>query len=275
MKEIEGNLENPCYYAIIPANVRYDKELTDKAKLLYGEITSLTNKSGVCWASNKYFSKLYNCDEKTITRNINLLCEKGYLKTEYEAETGALKKRYITVNINVISDLSQLESATDKNVCREGQKCPSTGDKNVRYNNTSINKRNNITKVILQRKEIFKAIISHLNEVTGSKYRANTQMTQTKINARLNEGYNLDDFIAVIDKKSEEWLGTDMERFLRPETLFGTKFEGYLNQKQSKKHNKKDIEAPVPDWLNKEISKGEASPEEIAEMEALLQEFRE
>lgn len=79
--------------------------------------------------------------------------------------------------------------------------------------------------------EISKTIIDYLNSKTSSKYRSNSKLTQSKINARLNEGYNLDDFIAVIDKKADEWIGTEFEKYLCPETLFGTKFEKYLNQK--------------------------------------------
>jgi len=74
-------------------------------------------------------------------------------------------------------------------------------------------------------------IIEYLNNKLGTKYRANSKSTQAKLNARLNEGYNLDDFIAVIDKKADEWIGTEFEKYLCPETLFGTKFEKYLNQK--------------------------------------------
>ncbi|MCI9434737.1 MAG: hypothetical protein HFI86_05665 [Bacilli bacterium] len=89
--------------------------------------------------------------------------------------------------------------------------------------------------------DIIEKIISYLNEKTNSKFKYTTKVTQQKINARLNEGYNLDDFIAVIDKKYDEWLGTEFEKYLCPETLFGTKFEKYLNQKYvSKKQQKKD-----------------------------------
>lgn len=90
--------------------------------------------------------------------------------------------------------------------------------------------------------EITKRVIEHLNKKTNSNFRPTTKTTQQKISARLNEGYNLDDFIAVIDKKCDEWIGTEFERYLCPETLFGTKFEKYLNQKTTdKKTQKKDI----------------------------------
>ena len=69
--------------------------------------------------------------------------------------------------------------------------------------------------------ETTKEIISYLNEVTKSKFKYSSKATQSKINARLNEGYILDDFIAVIDKKWVEWQNTDFEKYMCPETLFG------------------------------------------------------
>lgn len=75
----------------------------------------------------------------------------------------------------------------------------------------------------------YSEIIDILNEATGKSYRASTEKTRRLIHARWEEGFRLDDFRKVCESKSGEWLGTDMERYLRPETLFGTKFEGYLN----------------------------------------------
>ena len=68
----------------------------------------------------------------------------------------------------------------------------------------------------------------------GTRYSASNKKTQSLIKARLaeNKEYTVDDFKAVIDKKIKEWKGTEMEKYLRPETLFGTKFESYLNQKE-------------------------------------------
>ena len=75
-------------------------------------------------------------------------------------------------------------------------------------------------------------IISYLNEKTESMYKVSTKKTQSCIKARLTEGFTVDDFKTVIDKKCAEWIGDEkMEKYLRPETLFGTKFEGYLNAK--------------------------------------------
>lgn len=73
-------------------------------------------------------------------------------------------------------------------------------------------------------------IVTFLNSVTGSNYRSTTDKTRKLIAARLAEGFTLEDFKTVISKKAKEWQGTDMAQYLRPETLFGTKFEGYLNQ---------------------------------------------
>lgn len=81
----------------------------------------------------------------------------------------------------------------------------------------------------------YKEIINYLNEKTGSAYRASSKATQEHIRARYREGYTLEDFKTVILKKSEEWVGTEMQQYLRPETLFGTKFEGYLNAKATGK----------------------------------------
>lgn len=77
-----------------------------------------------------------------------------------------------------------------------------------------------------------KEIVDYLNQVCGTKYQSSSEKTKKLIRARLNEKFTVEDFKAVIDKKYFEWHDDPkMSQFLRPETLFGTKFEGYLNQK--------------------------------------------
>lgn len=76
----------------------------------------------------------------------------------------------------------------------------------------------------------FRTVIEYLNERSGKSYRYSGKATKRHIKARFEEGFSLEDFKRVIDWKVAEWLGTDMEKYLRPETLFGTKFESYLQE---------------------------------------------
>jgi len=73
-------------------------------------------------------------------------------------------------------------------------------------------------------------IIAYLNEKTGKRFTAKSRDTQGHISARLDEGFTVEDFKTVIDKKCKEWQGTDMEKYIRPETLFSRKFDRYLNE---------------------------------------------
>ena len=93
---------------------------------------------------------------------------------------------------------------------------------------------NNTTKRKEKDNNIYSLVIDYLNSKANTKFRASTKNTQSYINARVREGYKLEDFIIVIDTKCDDWLGTDWERYLRPATLFGTKFENYLNEANKK-----------------------------------------
>lgn len=79
---MQSNPPFRAYNALIPAPVRYDKKLTANAKLLYGELTSLCNQSGYCWATNDYFVELYGLSVATISRLISQLERCGYIRCE-------------------------------------------------------------------------------------------------------------------------------------------------------------------------------------------------
>lgn len=206
------------YYAIIPANVRYNKNLTDGAKLLYGEITALCNEKGYCWATNGYFSELYGVTKVTISRWIKSLIDHGYIKSElkYKRGTKEIDNRYI----QICNDPINKNDNTPIN-------------KNVKENNTKdLNNTSNNTLIP------YVEIVTYLNDVAGKNYRSTTQKTKDLIKARWNEGFRLDDFKKVIDTKNEEWKNNEkMNKFIRPETLFSPKFEGYLNQEVTTKPN--------------------------------------
>lgn len=121
--------DKPNYYAIIPANVRYDSNLKDKAKLLYGEITALSNKNGICFASNSYFAKLYNVTNTTISLLIKDLIDNGYIEREiiYKNGTKEIENRYLRILKE--GYLRNLKGGIQENL----------KDNNTSINNTSIN----------------------------------------------------------------------------------------------------------------------------------------
>lgn len=85
------------YYSVVPAEIKYNNELTERAKLIYGEISSLSNKIGYCFATNSYFAKLYKCTNRTIQNAISKLQEHGFIKVVIENRNQ--RKIYLTTNI--------------------------------------------------------------------------------------------------------------------------------------------------------------------------------
>ena len=228
------------YYAIIPANVRYDKEISANAKLLYGEITALCNAKGYCWATNQYFANLYSVSKKTVSRWISELADKGYINSYMQYKDGSREVDQRVVSINNTTD-KKVDTYTQKdrypipkNVNTPIPKNVHTPiPKNAEDNTTSINTTfNNNTLSCKQDRtdNITKEVIDRLNDRAGTNYKESTEKTKRLIHARLKEGFSLNDFNRVIDKKCREWSNTEMAKYLRPETLFGMKFESYLNQ---------------------------------------------
>lgn len=224
-----------AYYAIIPANVRYDKDLPANAKLLYGEITALCNEKGFCWASNNYFADLYGVSKVSISKWIKKLIEHGYLNSEIHYKEGSkeIEYRYLTLVNDPIK-----------------QKLNTPIKQKFKDNNTSFNNTNN--NMSSSEKIPFKQIIDHLNQITESRFSSKSSDTQKHIKARWSEGNTFEDFISVIEVKSKQWKDNkEMSKYLRPSTLFSAKnFENYkgeaiaekkANQKQNEKVNDFDL----------------------------------
>lgn len=148
----------------------------------------------------------------------NYIQKDRYSETFYQHEKAQLEtlgnKQYQRMDTECIQDVSSL-------------------DTQVRLGKDRLGKERDIQSSSDELDDIpYKGIIDYLNEKTGSQFRNTTKKTQTLIKARFAEGFNLDDFKKVIDTKAAEWLNdSKMSKFLRPETIFGTKFESYLNQK--------------------------------------------
>ncbi|EGQ3289215.1 helix-turn-helix domain-containing protein [Staphylococcus pseudintermedius] len=129
--------DQPSYYSIITANVRYDNRLTDSEKLLFAEITSLSNKYGYCTASNGYFAKLYEVTKVTVSRRIANLKECGYLQVEIIREGNEIKQRKIYPLTQMIIPINTNDNTPINNFVN------TPIITNVKENNTS----NNITSI--------------------------------------------------------------------------------------------------------------------------------
>lgn len=162
---------------------------------------------------------------------LNMADESG---GEFETTRRTLENRWGWSGRRVNSFLSELEERTiiepRMNQKRTMVKPINTGfyDSKRTKNEPRMNQKR--TKEINEDTEIYKRIIDYLNSRCGTRYTEKNKQTKESIHARLEEKFTEEDFYTVIDKKCNEWLGTEMERYLRPQTLFGTKFESYLNQ---------------------------------------------
>jgi DnaD/phage-associated family protein len=143
-------MDIPNYYAIIPAKIRYDKELMANAKLLYGEITALCNDKGICWARNEYFADLYDVSNETISRWISQLNKKKYIKVKmfYKKDSKEIDKRIISINqypidenVNTYCQENQSNTLLTKTSIPYIQKNQGGIDKNIKENITSINNK--------------------------------------------------------------------------------------------------------------------------------------
>lgn len=125
---------------------------------------------------------------------------------------------------NPMSEKPMFEKPTQVNRTLQNKDLTKKDNTKERHTKYSLAQPDNSSKQI-------KTIVQFLNDKTGSHYRASSAKTKKLIHARLNEGFTVDDFEKVIVKKCKDWKAdTKMAKYLRPETLFGTKFEGYLNE---------------------------------------------
>ncbi|WP_123032060.1 helix-turn-helix domain-containing protein [Lacticaseibacillus paracasei] len=122
--------EKPGYYAILPPDVRYDKQLPQGAKLLYSEITALSNKNGYCWASNDYFAKLYSVSIGTIKSWLKCLEDNSYIRRviKYKSGSKEVEQRFISL------------APRSENLPPSVRKLTHPRSENCPENNTSINK---------------------------------------------------------------------------------------------------------------------------------------
>jgi hypothetical protein len=242
--------EKPNYYAVIPASVRYSKEICANAKLLYGEITALANKKGYCWASNNYFAKLYGVSKKSISNWFKALFDAGFIKCEYKYKEGSkeIDHRCVTIVPEGIE---------------ENFRTPM--EEKVKENNTSNNNTINNTYISKHISEIFET----WNKQNIIKHKKLTDKIKRKIKTTLKD-YSLNDIVkailhykAILDGPQYYWTHKwPLEHFLArglDQFIDKSCFENYRDKAQPPQPIRQVIPPPSLEQLEKEVAEEIAS----------------
>lgn len=224
----------------IPREIWLSTDLKVMEKLILVEIDSLDNEDG-CFASNEYFSKFFSLSKNRCSEIIKSLEEKGYIEIKYvyHNDSKAIAKRIIRCTRKTDRPIRNIDRGVRKIEEGYSENCE---DNNTSFNNTfnnTVNKRD-IVEQSPTTPIPYAEIIDYLNQKTGKHFKATSEENRRNIRARFKKGFTVDDFKKVIDIKTDQWINDKkMSIYLRPSTLFGSKFEGYLNE-LSVKHKKQD-----------------------------------
>ena len=215
-------------YTVMSNTHLRDKSLSLKGKGLLSVMLSLPDSWEYTIAGLVAISKE---NETAVKSTLDELKKCGYLVvtklTPAQTDSGRFEYLY-----DIYEQPQQKEAVENQE--EEKQGLESLGVENQGQLNTD----SFTTKKSNTNKEIYAAVIDYLNSKAGTHYRSSSKDTQRHINARIAEGFTIDDFKRVVDNMWTDWRGTEWEKYLRPSTLFGSKFENYLNRKtQSKGKN--------------------------------------
>lgn len=214
-------------YYIAPLDITERQEMIYRT--IYKKADFNTMESQYTYAQIIQDVKSVDITEKQLRNDMKKLIELGVLQVIKKGTKGKPTIYKITILEKIRALNSQLKGANRSQIGVVFQDTQETKDTN------RATKRHLMVKPIKEKEKeinIYSRVITRLNDFTNKNYKATTKKTKTCIKARINEGFTENDFYKVIEIKTKEWLGTDMEIYLRPETLFGNKFEGYLNQER-------------------------------------------
>ncbi|WP_428909792.1 conserved phage C-terminal domain-containing protein [Niallia sp. Krafla_26] len=207
-------------------------------QLHYWLETSSHIKDGKRWIYNTYKDwqqQFPFWSEKTIQRTFLALEEEGYVVSANYNRMKMDKTKWYTIDYDKLREIEAdfVTSESGQSVRTQGSNESPINDSlgvAIPEINTETNTERIYTPIPIQ------DIVTYLNQKANAHYRISSKKTKELIKARWNEGFRMDDFKKVIDIKVLEWMDDPvMSKFLRPETLFGTKFESYLNQRNAKK----------------------------------------
>ena len=169
--------------------------------------------------------KIIDLTERIINTELKKMIEAGFIKLIKKGSKG-------NFSIYQIIKTSEI-SVTNAYVIGNSKDSNSNALESKEVTNAYVIGNSN-TKNKEKENNIYSEVIKYLNEKANTNYKPSTKNTQSFIKARLKEGFTVEDFKKVIDVKAKSWVGTDFEKYLRPSTLFGTKFENYLNEANKK-----------------------------------------
>lgn len=224
--------ENPGYFSILISEVRYSKKINFRQKVLYAEISALTNKHGYCFASNAYLSDLFDTTPETISRDISKLTSEGFIRVEISKEKGNERRIYLLLKQSRGHDQT-VNTPIDETI-------NTPIDETIKYNNTSINNTsiNNTENRTDSKKimEITNEILIHLNQFSGENFEPKWANKQY-IHERLNEGADPEMMKMVIELKSQQAQKIVKGKpvfdpvYLRPQTLFSkNNYDKYIRE---------------------------------------------
>lgn len=232
-------------FLMIPVGIARDNDLLNKPKsiILMGEILSMLNVTGEFFMSNTELAKRLHVTPRSVKDYLILLEKKGLIKRANvyaDQEQKVVMGRKITAGDTLGKYISlgwgsSLPQGREADFTRVGKHT------SPKYNNVieHKNRTNNINKGPAKKAEPeeipYKEIIDYLNSKTKAHYKASSKVNQRLIKARIKDGYTLEDFKTVINNKAFEWQHTDMWKYMRPSTLFGSHFDDYLNENKLQK----------------------------------------
>lgn len=211
------------------------------------------NKEFPFWSVRTIQRIFKELEEKELLYSSKIFNRAGYDRTKWYRINYA-KLTNIENDTLSSSKVTSCRNGKRQNGVMENDKLSQCITREYTENTTDIN---NVEKLD-NASAVYKNILEHLNKKANTNYRHTTKKTQQLIKARFAEGFTVDDFLSVIDKKVSEWQRTEFEKFLRPETLFGTKFESYLEQpSKTSESTHKQLEKQAPQNSLKPFNFGE------------------
>lgn len=245
-------------YGYSPKKITRDASLSIEAKAIYAYLASFADEEGKAYPGIELICHELNISENRFHKHKKQLIDHGYISVYRERKESGWGN-----NIYCLSGYS----VTRQNVGIRNEGIQNVGIQNVGIGNegtiiTSLI-NTNLINTNLNKKELveqkpdpipYREIIDYLNQKAGKSFKHSAAGNKKVIKARWNEGYKLDQFKRVVDNKCQDWLNDEkMSQYLQPSTLFGNKFDQYLNQRKGNSNGtpQKSEEALMMDELSR------------------------